>query len=303
VMVLISSEQRRAIWQGVRDRAPLKVALGGLALVTTVAWLAVLQLPAGRLKVTFLDVGQGDAIFIQTPGGVQVLVDGGPKGSRLLAELGRQMPFWDRTLDVVVLTHPEDDHVTGLISALERYDVGAVVAREVLPSTNASAAWQAALASRGMEWIRGEAGTRVDMSDGVTLEVLHPGPDSFTTDTESTNNDSVVMRLSYKDVAVLLTGDIEAEVEKELVRSGVYLRSTVLKVPHHGSDTSSCQDFLDAVGAQVAVISVGEDNRFGHPSDDVLARLQDNARVYRTDRNGSVSIASDGHRLWIETQR
>jgi len=111
-----------------------------------------------------------------------------------------------------------------------------------------------------------------------------------------------VVRLTYRDVAFLLPGDIEAEVEKELVRSGTYLRSTVLKVPHHGSKTSSGQAFLEAVNPQVAVISVGEDNDFGHPARDVLARLKDTL-VYRTDRNGAVTIISDGHTLWVETER
>jgi competence protein ComEC len=157
--------------------------------------------------------------------------------------------------------------------------------------------------SEGAELIRGEAGMRVEMSDGVTLEVLHPGPDSVTADDDDTNNDSIVMRLIYEDVAVLLPGDIEAEVEKELVRSGTYLRSTVLKVPHHGSNTSSCQAFLDAVSPQAAVISVGADNDYRLPSGETMMRLGEIPLVYRTDENGTVSITSDGHRLWIETER
>jgi competence protein ComEC len=134
----------------------------------------------------------------------------------------------------------------------------------------------------------------------VTIDILHPGT-NLESD-EDANNNSIVLRLVYRDVAILLPGDIEADVERAMVRSGTYLRSTVLKVAHHGSKTSSSEVFLDAVDPQVAVISVGEGNRFGLPSRDVLERL-DGALVYRTDENGTVAIASDGHKLWIETER
>jgi competence protein ComEC len=266
------------------------------------AWLAVRQLPDEKLHVTFLDVGQGDAIFIESPGGVQILVDGGPGGSALLSELGRQMPFWDRTLDLVVLTHPDTDHLTGLIPALERYEVRAIMFREQPTPYDLADAWETALAEEGATRIRGEAGTRLELSDGVALEVLHPGPVAVEDGENNPNNDSIVMRVTYEDVAFLLPGDIEADVEQELARAGAYLRSTVLKVPHHGSKTSSSAAFLDAVQPQVAVISVGAGNRFGHPSNEVLERLK-GTLVYRTDENGTVAVASDGQQLWIETER
>jgi len=301
-LALLPAERRQAWWGGVRERLSLKLALGGMALVTSVTWLAILQFPDGALHVTFLDVGQGDAILIETPGGVQILVDGGPEGSALLAEMGRQMPFWDRTLNLVVLTHPDADHLTGLVSALERYGVQAVVARAVPHETDLVDAWERALAAEGATLVRGEAGTRLEVSDGVALEILHPGPELIQGSDADSNNNSVVVRLTYRDVAFLLPGDIEVEVERALVPSGVYLRSTVLEVPHHGGKTSSSQAFLDAVGPQVAVISVGEGNKFGHPASEVLERLE-GTRCYRTDEDGTVSIASDGHRLWIETER
>jgi competence protein ComEC len=303
-LVLLSAERRRALWESVHSGLPRKVALGGMGVTAIVAWFAVLQLPSDdKLMVTFLDVGQGDAVFIETPKGAQILVDGGPEGDTLLSELGHHMPFWDRTLDLVVLTHPDADHLTGLVAALERYDVRAVIVREQPLETDLAEAWEMSLATEGATLIGGEAGTRIELSDGVTLEILHPGPGPVADDTGSTNNDSIVMRLVYGDVAFLLTGDIEATVEKELVRSGAYLRSSVLKLPHHGSNTSSSRAFLDAVRPQVAVISVGSDNDFGHPSREVLERLGKNTLVYRTDQNGSVTVTSDGRRLWIETER
>jgi competence protein ComEC len=174
-LVWLPADRRRAWWQGIRVRLPLKVTLGGMALMTGLAWLVALQSPDGKLHVTFLDVGQGDAIFVETPGGVQLLIDGGPEGSRLLAELGRQLPFWDRTLDMVVLTHPDADHLTGLIPALERYDVGAVVTRWGPWEGDLVAAWERALAAEGATVVRGEVGVRMELSDGVALEILHPG--------------------------------------------------------------------------------------------------------------------------------
>jgi competence protein ComEC len=301
-LAFMDLERRRAWWESVRERVSVTAALGGLTMATVIAWLAVLQFPNDKLHVTFLDVGQGDAIFIETPGGAQILIDGGPVGNTLLSELGRQMPFWDRTLDVVVLTHPDADHLTGLVPVLERFDVRAVVAREQYHTTDLLDAWEVVLAAQEVVFIRGEAGDHMELSDGVTLDVLHPGPELVEVSEANINNDSIVLRLTYRDVAFLLPGDIEADVEQALVRSGVYLHSTVLKVPHHGSNTSSCRALLDAVNPQVAVISVGEDNPFGHPSEQVLERLDDTL-VYRTDQNGRVSIASDGHGLWIETER
>ena len=301
-ITLLSPERRDAFLKSARSHFPLKVAVGALVVVTIVAWLAILQLPDNRLHVDFMDVGQGDAIFIETPSGAQILIDGGPEGSALLSALGRRMPFWDRSLDLVVLTHPDDDHLTGLIPALERYDVEALMLRQLDLPSGLLDTWNAVVAQEDATLIKGEVGAHIAVSDGVSLDVLHPGPGPLDANQRQTNNDSIVLRLVYRDVVVLLTGDIEADVERRLVGSGTDLRSTVLKVPHHGSKTSSCRDFLDAVAPQVAVISVGADNDFGHPSGEVLERLE-GAHIYRTDENGTVSIASDGRTLWIDTER
>jgi len=302
-LALLPPGRRETVLQSLRQRLSLKLVLSGMALATVVSWYAILQFPDGKLHVVFLDVGQGDAIFIETPGGVQILVDGGPEGSVLLSELGRQAPFWDRSLDLVVLTHPDADHLTGLVPALERYGVRAVVARRVGHDSELVVAWEEVLADEGATLIRGEAGTRLELSDGVALDILHPGSELVMNGAEAdTNDNSVVIRLTYGEVAFMLTGDVEARVERALVRSGVYLHSTVLKAGHHGSKSSSIQAFLDAVDPQVAVIPVGEGNDFGHPAGEVLARLE-GMLVYRTDERGAVTISSDGHKLWIETER
>jgi competence protein ComEC len=300
-VVRMPAQQRQDLFARLRSRLALKLALGGLAVATVVAWFAVLQFPDQRLKVVFLDVGQGDAIFVQTPQGVQMLIDGGPAGGNLLSRLGQQMPFWDRSLDLVFLTHPDSDHLSGLVPVLERYGVRAVIASAEIPESELARAWEQALTMAGVQRIQPGAGTRIESGDGVAVEVLYPDPGASLLGVES-NDRSLVMRLKYRDVSFLLTGDIGAAVEGRLVRSGAYLPSTVLKVAHHGGDSSSSTAFLKAVQPQVAVISVGENNTFGHPSYEVLDRLEE-ALLYRTDRDGTVAVSTDGHTLWIETDR
>jgi len=187
-----------------------KVLAGAAVILLVLAFFAWRSLPDGRLHVVFLDVGQGDAIFIQTPSGRQVLVDGGPSESVLLSQLGRQMPFWDRTLDVMVLTHPDSDHVTGLAEVLERYQVDTVIFREMEHESEVYDYWLQLLEAEEATVYQGEVGLQVTLDEGLSMVVLHPGAELL----ESANNNSVVTRLTYGQVSVLLTGDIEAVVEQ-----------------------------------------------------------------------------------------
>jgi competence protein ComEC len=285
-----------------RDAPPGRLYRWGGAVALVLVFAAWRALPDGRLRVAFLDVGQGDAIFVQTPSGRQVLIDGGPSEAQLLAQLGRQMPFWDRTLDVMVLTHPDSDHVTGLIPVLERYRVGVVVHRELGVESEEYATWLALVAVEGAEVHRGEAGLRLALDDGVEMVVLHPGTEPARGTEADPNNNSVVMRLTYGQASLLLTGDAEAVVEERLVAEGKTLASTVLKAAHHGSCGSTTPAFLDAVDPEVVVVSVGADNHFGHPCEELLARLGD-LPLYRTDEQGAVEVISDGTRMWVEVQR
>ncbi len=283
-----------------------KVLAGTAVILLVLAFFAWRTLPDGRLHVVFLDVGQGDAIFIQTPSGRQVLVDGGPSEAVLLSELGHQMPFWDRTLDVMVLTHPDADHVTGLVPVLERYQVEMVIFREVEHESEVYEYWLQLLGAEGAMVYQGQAGLSLTLDEGLEMVVLHPGVRLL----EEANNNSVVTRLTYGEVSVLLPGDIEAEVERRLVVEGAPLGSTVLKAAHHGSCSSTTQEFLEAVDPEVVVISVGADNDFGHPCAGVLERLElalneveGGLPVYRTDERGAVEVTTDGARVWVETER
>ena len=277
-----------------------------LALAAILIWTAALTNEDGRLQVVFADVGNGDSVLIISPSGRQVLVDGGPEAQDATRLLGGTLPFWDRSLDVVVLTHGHADHISGLLEVLRRYDVGHIVEREAGHTTPDYMSWRQAVENEGAVVTQARAGQSINLGDGATIEVLHP-PETLMSGTNSDlNNASIVLRVVYGDVSFLLTGDIFVDAEREMLSSGVDVRSTVLKVPHHGSRTSSSPEFVEQVGPSVAVISVGADNRFGHPHAetlDVLARYAPEARVMTTRDHGSIRFVTDGTTLSVEGER
>jgi len=278
---------------------PATLAAIGLA---ALVWSGLRHRPDGLLHFHALDVGQGDALLVVTPTGRRMLVDGGPSPSAVLAELGRRLPPWDRRLDVVVLTHPDADHVGGLAAVLRRYRVAWVLDPGAEHPTAEAAEYEAAVAAEvaaGATRVRATAGLRLVLDDaaGVEAVALWP-PDEPPGDEASVNDRSVVLRLVHGRTAFLLTGDIEAGVEERLVADGVPLAADVLKVAHHGSDTSSTPAFVAAVRPALAVISAGAGNAFGHPTAGTLERLAA-AAIRRTDREGAVEVIGDGAGLWV----
>lgn len=270
--------------------------------VAAVLWAgAVTSARNNDLTVTFFETDRGDMILIQTPNGNSALIDGARNPFSAVRRLDSALPFWDRSLDLLLVTHPDADHIGGLQSVIERYEVASIAEIPVEHGSTVYAAWR-----RSMEDNEGlvtlTVGSIVALDDGVTLEVLsggRPFPDA------TINDASVVTMLRYGDVTVLLTGDITAVMERRLIESGRDLRTTVLKVPHHGSDTSSTQEFLDATNPAVAVVQVGNDNRFGHPTDSVLARLRDSVgeeNIFITSREGTVTVRTDGNKLSVTTE-
>ena len=279
---------------------PAAVALGVAA---AILWSRAAGGPDGLLHVHFLDVGQGDSILVVAPSGRQALIDGGPDGDVVSHALADTLPGGDRSLDLVVMTHLDSDHSGGLLEVLDRYSVGAVVTGPRPVGGADSSEWDQKLAQRGITPMEVYAGYVINLDDGVVLTVLNPHPAGAFGDS---NNDSVVMRLTYGEVSVLLTADVESEAEDRLVASGGELRSTVLKVGHHGSSTSTTERFLEAVNPAIVVVSAGAGNPYGHPAPEVVRRLEakvGEAGVYRTDRHGSVEIVSDGAAVWVRTER
>ncbi len=232
------------------------------------------------------------------PDGRQILVDGGPSPSALLDQLGEVLPFWDRSLDLVVLTHPDADHVSGLLPVFERFRVARVV-DAVQGGDEGAEAWLAASAGAGAPRSPVGRGTRLE-AGSVTLTVLNPP--SGGAGRESSNNGSLVLRLDYGRSSLLLTGDAEEEAEQEMLAAQLPLRADVLKVGHHGSSASTSRPFLAAVGPRLAVISAGAENRFGHPAPELLQRLA-GIEVLRTDQHGRIELVSDGDGWRVRVER
>ncbi|RME46407.1 MAG: DNA internalization-related competence protein ComEC/Rec2, partial [Caldilineae bacterium] len=277
-------------------------AAGGALALAMVVWIAARSVPDGKLHVAFLDVGQGDAVLITTPGGRQMLVDGGPSPAQLGVRLGEEMPFWDHSLDVVVSTHPDADHLTGLLDVLNRYRVDTVLVSDFEGQSALFEEWQTELNRSPARVVEAWQGMHLQLDDGVEAVVLNPGP--ATAADEAANNHSVTLKIQMGDVSFLLSGDLEMEGERALLQSGQDVRATVFKSPHHGSKTGSSLPFLEAVHPQVVVISVGADNRFGHPAEVVLQRYADlGLTVLRTDQMGTVELITDGQRLWLDAPR
>jgi len=295
-----SRERRSELWNKLTSRLEAKLLIAAAAILLILAFSAWRALPDGHLHIVFLDVGEGDATFIQTPSGRQVLIGGAPSQSLLLSRLSRQMPFWDRTLDVLVLTHPGEAYLTGMIPVLERYQVDTLIFRDLGCEAETCAHWRELVEAEGAAAHRAEAGLELRIDEAVTMSILHPGVEL--TDGASFQDNSVLTRLVYGQTSVLLPGAIGAEVEQQLVSDGAPLASTVLKAPRHGRCDAITEAFRDAVQPEVVVIGVGRESRFDQPCEEMLEHL-DGLPVYRTDQHGTVEVVSDGDRVWVETDR
>lgn len=273
-----------------------------LLLGSVIFWIWVLSAATPNtqtyLTVHFLDVGQGDAILLHAPDGTTTLIDGGPDTSVLRA-LGSELPFFTRTIDLLVATHFDADHIGGLVDVLERYTVPQLLTIETEHDTP--------ITRRFLELVRTQAptvtyarrGQVFDIGAGVRLEVLSPATD--TTKLES-NTASIVLKVAYGDHSFLLTGDAPKSIEEYMtITFGAHLQSTVLKVGHHGSRTSTAEDFVAEVQPQYAVVSASQDNRYGHPHVEVTDTLFNyGATILETARHGTVSFYTDGTDIWYE---
>lgn len=280
-------------------------AVAGLAAVIVLASLVLAARPNGRLRITVLDVGQGDAVLLDGPRGGRILVDSGPDPDRLVARLDERIPPWDRRLDLVILTHPHEDHVAGLALLLERYGVRAVAENGMLGNGPGDAAYRRELERTGRRSTVLAAGDSVAL-DGIPLAVLWPPrgslPARAPNSGKAINDSSLVLDIHFGERRFLLTGDVEEEVDPLLLGAGIGepdgQRLDFLKVPHHGSGTATSDGLVAALRPRIAAVSVGAKNDYGHPSPKTIARLQAAIdHVLRTDTDGSIEVSSDGRDL------
>ncbi len=288
-------------------QSDLRPRLGAAALAGLAVLLVVVNgaRPDGRLHLNVLDVGQGDAILLEGPSGGRMLVDTGPDPDRLVAVLDQRIPVWDRRLDVVVVTHPHEDHIAGLALLLDRYRVGEVFEPGMVGPGPGDAAYRRRMSELGRESHLLAAGDSVWL-DGIRLAVDWPLPgrvpirpaDGGT----AINNVSVVLDIRFGARRMLLAGDVEQQIDPQLLAAGLEAPGAppldVLKVAHHGSGTATTDAFLEQLRPRVAIISAGWGNPYGHPSPKTVARLVDGgARLFRTDTDGTVDVSTDGSDL------
>lgn len=252
-----------------------------------------------NLEVDYLDVGQGDSILIKTPFEQNILIDGGPS-SKVLSELGKNLAFFDKKIDLVVLTHPHADHVTGLVEVLRRYQVKKILLTGVTDTSPPYVSFLQEIADQKITTEFATGTQDINLGQDLTLKILYPLKSLQGTSMENLNNSSIVLKMIYKNNSFLFTGDADQQVEDDLLASQEDLRAQVLKVAHHGSKYSSSPAFLAAVAPEDAVISVGANNEFGHPNLITLDNLQKiGAKIFRTDELGTIKIISDGTNLTI----
>jgi competence protein ComEC len=284
-----------------KTRRWVRWAVLGLAFANLFVWLAVWEnSQRSYLEIAFFDVGQGDAALAQLPGGVQILFDGGPDAG-VLEKLGRAMPFYDRDIDWVVLSHTDRDHLAGLLGVLENYRVRNIVWSGISDEDAEDAEWQRLVAVEGANVVLAVAGERFNLGGRADclLEILSPTPAGRSSG-KSQNELSVAVKLTYGVRSFLFTGDAAAGADM-MRQAGA---ADVLKVAHHGSKYSTREAFVAGLLPAVAVISAGANNPYGHPSAELLDLLAKyDIKTLRTDLSGDIVFKTDGSLLFLKTEK
>ncbi len=252
-----------------------------------------------QFSVSFYNVGQGDSALIQTPDGYNILVDGGPN-NKVSEYLNKDLPVNDRELDLVILTHPQSDHMYGLINVVKNFKVKKIITTSASNTTSEYKLWIDTVKNKGLNLNFAKAGNSITLTDNVTLKFNWPDTDGKQ-EAADLNMASVVLTVSYNDLDILMTGDADMQVQPY---SDASKEIEVLKVPHHGSKTSLKQDFLEKINPKVSVISVGKSNSYGHPNPLLLEQLgKIKSKVFRTDLSGTIKIVSDGQKWYTQTEK
>lgn len=283
----------------------LLLIVGCLLLVNIFIWQAVLASGDNEnnlLKIFYLDIGQGDATLIEAPNGNQVLIDGGRTDNKVLYELGEVMPITDRTLDVVIATHPDADHVGGLPQVLERFEVGMYVeSGNETKDTQIVKALEQTLSENKLDRVLGKRGQRIilDEEKQIYLDILYPDRDVSRVES---NDASIIAKLTYGKTCFIFSGDADSKIENYILNiEKNNLDCEVLKAGHHGSRTSTSGTWIGFISPDYAVISLGKNNSYGHPHKETLATLEKfGAKTLRTDTEGRIEINSDGQNVFVD---
>ncbi|MFA6254956.1 MAG: MBL fold metallo-hydrolase [Patescibacteria group bacterium] len=268
----------------------------GLILLSVFLYIELLP---QDLKFYVLNIGQGDAIFIRTPSGYNILIDGGPDNF-VVYKLGQYLPFYDRQIDLMILTHPDADHLVGLVEVLRRYQVKAILLTGTMNNSPPYQEFLKIIEDKNPRIVIAGRVKDIGIEPNLDLQILYPFESIADKTLKETNDYSVVAKLNYANFSVLLTGDAPEGIENKLMKAKANIDADVLKIAHHGSSASSGNDFLAGVKPKLAVISVGQ-NKFGHPSPEVLVRLDEqNIPYFTTLDKGDIIVYSDGQKFWLK---
>ncbi len=277
----------------------------GLVLANFFVWLVAAQNSRGKyLEAEFFDVGQGDAAFIRAPDGTQILIDGGPD-SGVLEKLGQAMSFYDRDIDWVILSHPDRDHLIGLLAVLKDYRIHNILWSGIPKDTAESSEWLSLISKEKANIVIGFSGETFDLGGNpdLTLQVLAPLA-NLQDSARGSNEASVVVRLVYGARSFVFTGDADNAEEQEIADTNPDLPADIVKVAHHGSKTAANEEFWAGLLPAAAVISVGAGNPYGHPTEQVLEMLAKyDIKILRTDQNGDILFRTDGDQIFVKTRK
>lgn len=269
------------------NRKTIYVALSSLLTLSFILLFIINSQRKQNLKVVFFNVGQGDSILI-SQGSKQLLIDGGKDGKLLLQELGEFIPFWDRKIETVIETHPDADHIGGLVEVFKSYEVQSIIKTEAQSDSQTFKVLEELIGNEKSEIIEARSGEKIKFSQDAEVDIIFP-LEKIAENIKDTNSASVTLKLAYGDNKFLFTGDLPIEQEKEILNKNVDVKADVLKVGHHGSKYSTSDEFMRAVSPSDAIISVGKNNSYGHPHADILKKLNENKiNVLRTDEIGDI---------------
>ncbi len=275
-----------------------KIVIGIIAIAFIGIWL-INQRP-NELMIIFFDVGQGDSFLIRSPNGQNIIVDGGPD-KKMIQQLGRALPFWDKKIDLVVLTHADADHLSGLLPLVEQYKVDSILQSSAQPHSKLSETWKELIKEQEIKIVTALSGQTIDFGNDFSFNILNPRPEYPLVDNDDPNDASVTIKLNFRNVCAILTGDLAIAGEEAIINAKEDIDCDVLKIGHHGSKTSTSQEFLNAVTPEIAVVQVGLDNKFSHPAQMIIDRLDmSHIKVYRTDQKGIIKLKTNGLNWYLQ---